>query len=203
MPNDPSAVARWLREAHVGSEDALGRLFEACRPYLLLIANEELASDLRAKAGASDLVQESLLEAHVAFGQFRGITEAELYGWLRQILRNNLANFTRRFRQTGKRHASCETPLDHGTSSTDFNGVVAIDPGPSPSQQAVSQELADAVDRALDGLPEKQSSVIRWRLEDKQSFQEIGKRLGLSENAAEKLFARAIRKVRLLLTTRP
>jgi RNA polymerase sigma-70 factor (ECF subfamily) len=201
MPNDPSTVARWLREAHAGSEEALGQLFEACRPYLLLIANEELAADLRAKAGASDLVQESFLEAHVCFGQFRGITEAELYGWLRQILRNNLANFTRRFRQTAKRQASSETPLANETSSTDGDGLVAIDPSPSPSQQAVSKELADAVYRALDRLPEKQGSVIRWRLEEKQSFQEIGQRLGLSENAAEKLFARAIRKVRRLMET--
>jgi RNA polymerase sigma-70 factor (ECF subfamily) len=48
--------------ARKGSREALGRLLETCRPYLLLVANNELDRDLQAKAGASDLVQETFIE---------------------------------------------------------------------------------------------------------------------------------------------
>ena len=54
----------WLEAARQGSPDALGQVLEYCRPYLLAVANEQLETDLQAKAGASDLVQDTFVEAH-------------------------------------------------------------------------------------------------------------------------------------------
>ena len=50
-------------------------MLDACRAYLLLIAGREPDTQLRAKAGASDLVQETLLEAFRDFAGFHGDTE--------------------------------------------------------------------------------------------------------------------------------
>ena len=52
-----------LVAARRGSREALGNALEACRRYLLAIASRELDPDLRGKGGASDLVQETFLEA--------------------------------------------------------------------------------------------------------------------------------------------
>src|SRR5262245_58290664 len=76
--------ARWLSDARAGSPEALGAVLEACRGYLLLIAQGELSPDLRAKAGASDLVQQTFLDAQRDFGRFRGESVAELRAWLRR-----------------------------------------------------------------------------------------------------------------------
>ena len=103
---------RWLPEARAGSPEALGRLLEACRRYLLLVAERELDPALRPKGGASDLVQETFLEAQRDFAGFRGRSQPELRAWLRQILRNNLANFHRRFRDADKRRLDREVSLD-------------------------------------------------------------------------------------------
>ena len=46
----------------------MGDLLEGCRQYLLLVANEELDSELTAKSGASDMVQETFLRAQHNFG---------------------------------------------------------------------------------------------------------------------------------------
>src|SRR5262249_54728266 len=102
---DESAAdgAGWLARARAGDRDALGRVLEVCRRYLLLIADRQLDADLRAKGGASDLVQETFLEAQRDFAQFAGNSEEELRAWLRRMLLNNLGNFTRRYRATGKR----------------------------------------------------------------------------------------------------
>src|SRR5262249_62211948 len=100
-PNE--GAVQHLPAARAGSQEALGRLLEACHGYLLMVARQELPADLQAKGGASDLLQETLMDACRDFAQFRGDTEAELLGWLRQILRNNLAHFNRRYRDTAKR----------------------------------------------------------------------------------------------------
>ena len=86
--------------ARAGSKEAIGGALEACRGYLLGIAERELDADLRAKGGASDLVQDTFLEAQRDFAGFRGETQADLLAWLRRLLLNNLANFARTYRQT-------------------------------------------------------------------------------------------------------
>src|SRR5205823_4133645 len=76
----------WLSAARDGSRDALGRALEACRRYLLCVAHQQLNRDLQAKGGASDLVQETFLEAQSSFDRFHGSSEVELRAWLRQLL---------------------------------------------------------------------------------------------------------------------
>src|SRR5262249_40289408 len=109
-------VASLLEAARSGSQEALGQLLELSRGYLLMVANGELASDLQAKGGPSDLVQETFLEAKRDFRQFQGGSEAELLAWLRRVLLNNVANFTRRYRTSGKRSVEREVTLDSQTS---------------------------------------------------------------------------------------
>ena len=116
MSTPSSDAERWLPAAQAGSKEALAQMLEMYRPYLLLIASQELDPALRAKGGASDLVQETILDAYKGFARFQG-GEEELRAWLRQMLRNNLANFARRYRDTGKRHMSAEIPLDGSASS--------------------------------------------------------------------------------------
>src|SRR6202040_2404394 len=75
-----------LRRARAGDDAARGRLLEAYRSYLTLLARVQLGRDLQGKVDPSDLVQEAFLEAHRDFGQFQGQTEAELRAWLRRLL---------------------------------------------------------------------------------------------------------------------
>jgi RNA polymerase sigma-70 factor (ECF subfamily) len=203
MPHRAAPFTRHIRDARAGSKEALGQLLEDCRPYLLLIANEELDTDLQAKGGASDLVQDSFLEAQQSFARFRGTTEAELLGWLRQILRNNLANFTRRYRATAKRRAAVELPLT-GHDRSGYQGLeYDLSTGSTPSERVMAQERAAAVQQALGRLPEDYRQILLLRYQEQLSFEEIGHRLARSGNAAEKLFARAVRCMRRELEAAP
>jgi RNA polymerase sigma-70 factor (ECF subfamily) len=169
-------------------------MLQACRAYLLLIAQQELAPDLRAKAGASDLVQETFADACRDFSHFQGDTEAELLGWLRQVLRHNLANFIHRYRATAKRQAALEVPLVGDSSSADWTGGRIADVS-TPSAVALAHEQAEAVHQALEKLPADYRQVILWRIQEGLSFEAIGRLLGRTPNAAEKLWARALRRV--------
>lgn len=193
MAHAPGDAARWLPQARTGSQEALGQALDACRDYLLRIAGDELHADLRAKGGASDIVQEALLEAQRDFGQFHGTSEDELLAWLRRLLLNNVADFTRRFR-AGKRFAGREVALETD-SQADPAGQFAIDT-PSPSGHAMAQEELAELERALARLPEEYSQIIRWRYHEELSFEEIARRLERTENAARKLWFRAVERLR-------
>ena len=93
-----SPVDSLIGSARSGSTKALGDLLQTSREYLLLVANHELPTGLRAKVGASDLVQETFLVAQRQFHRFEGRTEAELLLWLKAILRNTAAHLRRSFR---------------------------------------------------------------------------------------------------------
>jgi DNA-directed RNA polymerase specialized sigma24 family protein len=73
-----------LAAARNGDGDAFGRLLKRCERNLLHIMHGRIAADLQAKAGSSDLIQETFLEAQRDFHCFAGTTEAELSEWLRQ-----------------------------------------------------------------------------------------------------------------------
>jgi aminoglycoside phosphotransferase family enzyme len=65
------------------------------RSYLLLLARRQLQGHAPARLDASDLVQQTLLEAHRQREHFRGATDGERAAWLRQILAHNLADANR------------------------------------------------------------------------------------------------------------
>ena len=81
-----------IRQSRDGDLAALGRLLATYRNYLTLLARLHIGQELQGKFAASDVVQETCLQAHRSIGQFRGSTEAELLQWLRSIHASKLAN---------------------------------------------------------------------------------------------------------------
>src|SRR5262249_9269140 len=84
---------------------------ERFRPYVRLLARAGLDPRLAAKLDASDVVQQTMLEAHRDRAEFRGSTSGEWAAWLRQILVRNLANALRDFRRD-RRDISREKALE-------------------------------------------------------------------------------------------
>ena len=189
MTRHADQAARWLSEARAGSPQALGEALEACRGYLLLIARHDLGADLQAKASASDLVQQTFLEAHRDFARFHGASAAELRAWLRRLLLNNLASFARDYRTTAKRAVGREVALPQGNPSASAGLAEGAD---SPSAMAMAQEEADALRRVLERLTEDYRLALLLRHLEELPFEEIGRRLNCSANAARKLWARAV-----------
>ena len=100
-----------LQEARSGDTEQLGRLLEIYRHYLRLLARIEIGRNLQAKLDASDLVQDTLLEAHRNFPRFQGSSETQFVCWLRQIMAANLANLLRRYLGTQGRDVRLEREL--------------------------------------------------------------------------------------------
>ena len=193
MAGSDESVGRWLPAARAGSNEALGQALQSCRRYLLLVAEKGLDGDLLAKGGASDVVQETFLEAQRDFSRFAGTTEEELLAWLRQLLLHNLGDFTRRYR-TDKRAARREVTLTPPDSSAAGPQPAAAQP--TPSRHMMAQEQTEALQEALARLPEEYRQVLTLRFQEDRPFEEIGRLMGRSADAARKLWARALERLR-------
>lgn len=197
VPGGHDFLPRWLRLARSGSVDALGKLLDMCRQYLLSVANQELRVKVRGKLAPSDLVQDTFLEAQRDFPGFRGESEADLMAWLRSILLHNVANAHRSFCQTDKRQVAREVALP---TIVDRNPQVEpAAPDATPSAVVAAREQIGALRLALEQLPEHYRQVVIWRNFDLLEFEVIGQRLGRSPEAARKLWGRAIEQLQQLL----
>lgn len=194
---EESPVAALLERARRGDGDARNELFERCRPYVSLVARAQVESWLQAKVDHSDLVQQTLLEAHRGLNNFRGTTDGEWLAWLKRIVQHNAADFVRRYGKAGKRRAAREVSLD-ARAGDDSEGP-ARDPRDSgqqtPSQIALRREEELEISQAVSRLPEDYQEVIILRNLERLPFDEIAQRLGRSRPAVQMLWMRAIRKL--------
>jgi RNA polymerase sigma-70 factor (ECF subfamily) len=170
--------------------------WERYRSYLLLLARVRLEPLVRAKVGASDIVQQSLLEAHRDRTQFRGRTVGEQVAWLRQILARNLANAVRDLRRD-KRDVAREQPLQAilDESASRLEAWLAAAQS-SPSQQVDRQERAVRLAEALATLSDKQREAIVLRHWHGCSLVETATRLNCTTAAVTGLLHRGLRNLR-------
>jgi RNA polymerase sigma-70 factor (ECF subfamily) len=192
-----------IDRARAGDRGARERLLESFRNYLRLLAFTGLAEVLQDKADPSDVVQDTLLKAHARFGQFRGGNEAELAGWLRQILARNLTDLARRFHQTKARRVDRERSLEEllDKSSLALGKLVAVE-GHTPSEHAQRRELSVVLADALADLAPDYRAVIVLRSLEERDWDEVASKMRRSTGAVRALWARALTCLRPLIEAR-
>lgn len=191
--SNQSNITNLIDAARRGDAECRDRLLASCRSYIGFVARAQVESWLRVKVDASDLVQETLLEAYRDFHRFQGQTEQEWLGWLRRILAHNAADFVRRYRGTDKRQARREVPLRHPADSQAPGAAEPAAVGPSPSQEFVQAETELRVAAALAEMPADYQEVIVLRNLQRLPFDEVAQRMGRSRPAVQMLWMRAIR----------
>lgn len=176
-------ISSLLTRVADGNREAFGDVLEAFRNYLYALARNEIGDDLQSKGGPSDLVQETCLDAYRSIGSFQGRTEREFLAWLRTLMLNNLANFRRHYRSTGKRSIGKEVNLPADCSA---------DIGDCHVEQLERQEDIHLLQDLIAKLPDDYRRVMtHWN--EGSSFAEIGERMGRSPNAVRMLWMRSVR----------
>jgi len=195
-PSEPLTVSSLLAKARGGDAVALDRLFGMCRNYVGIIARTQVEHWLRAKVDASDLVQQTFLEAYRDFQRFQGGTEAEWLAWLRRILSHNAADFVRRYRKTDKRRAGREVALGNPLDSSAPDGLANLPADvETPSQALLRKERELQLADALAQLAPDHCEVIVLRNLQRLPFDEVAKRMNRSRPAAQMLWMRAMQKL--------
>jgi RNA polymerase sigma-70 factor (ECF subfamily) len=187
-------------ESSEPAEMSLGTVdLNSYRGYLRFLAQVELGRRLQSKVDASDIVQQSLLEAHQDLASLKGRTEAELVAWLRTILARNLLNTARDFaaqKRNVRRERSLVQQLDE--SSARLERFLAAEQT-SPSQQVVRGEETARLAAALAELPDDQRTAVILKHFQGRSLAEIAAQLDRSTLAVAGLLKRGLKKLRQLM----
>ena len=186
-----------LRLAHDGDREALGALLYLYRRYMSRLARNQIGPRLHVKADASDIAQDVCLEVHRHFGQFNGTTEAEFGAWIRKIVAGLVANSVRRYHKTKKRDVRRERPLaERSLDSSRVIGREAAARDGTPSEEAINREMSIQLANAIDQLAPHYRRVIELRIGEGMPFAEIAQEMGRSLDSVEKLWWRAVGKLR-------
>jgi RNA polymerase sigma-70 factor (ECF subfamily) len=172
---------------------------ERYRAYLHLLARLRLDRRLQGKLDASDVVQQTLLQAHQALDGFRGHTEAERAALLRQILARNLAHAVRdlgRAKRDVARERSLVAALDE--SSARLEAWLAAEQSSPPDRAGRNEELLRQAE-ALAELPEEQREAVVLHYFQGCSLAEVGRQLGRSTGSISGLVLRELKCLRGLL----
>ncbi|MBT5018510.1 sigma-70 family RNA polymerase sigma factor [bacterium] len=196
---DQDRIHELLALVRQGDEAARNELLEGCRNYVKLMARSQVETWMNAKVDASDLVQQTLLEAYQGLASFEGNSEAEWYAWIKQILAHNTQDFIRQFR-TAKRDAKKEVRLNSQRSADSVPQMDLSAQLQTPSQLMIQDEREFELANAIAQLNDDYQEVIQLRNLQRLPFDEVAERMGRSRGAVQMLWARALKQLQEILS---
>lgn len=179
--------------------DDSGASLERFRDYLSLLARMRLLNSDRRKFDTSDIVQQTLLDAHTNLHQFQGSREEDMAAWLRQILANNLADAFRAL-NCNKRDVRRERSIYEQLSDSSLHLEAWLEAiQTSPDARAEKNEQLVRLAWALGKLPEAQREAVELHHLQGLTLAETAERLGRTPIAVGGLLRRGLGKLRELL----
>ena len=169
---------------------------ERFRPYLKVLARIQCDRRLQSKFDPSDLVQQTLLQAHQAMDHFQGENDAQRAAWLRQILARTLLHQVRdygREKRDVRRERSLENTLH--ASSLKLEQCLAGDLT-DPQDKAQKNELLLKLSGSLESLEDGQRDAIILHYLQGWKLAEIAAHLDRSVSAVGGLLHRGLQKLR-------
>jgi RNA polymerase sigma-70 factor (ECF subfamily) len=169
------------------------RLIEAIGPASILVVIESrMSTSLRKRMTPEDIWQEVLLHAwrDRAKCTWRGIKSFR--AWLLTIADHRIRDAADH--ESAAKRGGGKSPIAFSTLavSDSDGGRPAPFPGPAgsttPSRVAIHREQAQAMQAALQQLPEELREVVRLRLFDQQPIEAIARTLNIGESAVRHRF---------------
>ncbi len=181
MNLEDRALAKRLRK---NDEQAFGAFFDENFARLYRFALPRLKNDAES---TKEVVQQTMSKALRNIAKYRG--EAALFTWLCAICRNEISDWLQR---QGKYEQRVVLIEDHPEIQA------AVDSFHAPASQGPEREFerlesVRLIQVALDRLPPKYGNALEWKYVEGYSVKEIAARLGIGQEAAQSLLARAKR----------
>ncbi|MBX3437100.1 MAG: sigma-70 family RNA polymerase sigma factor [Planctomycetaceae bacterium] len=202
---DSETTQHLLLQADGGDGQAVDALIERHRQALRRMIAARMDRGMAHRIDASDIVQETLIEAHRRLRDYLEDGSMPFHVWLRQIAKDRLIDAHRRHRaqrrDVGREQALAAAPRAD-QSSLDLAAQLC-DMELTPAAQTLQHELEQRFWTALDTLEEPDREIILMRHQEQLGNAEAADLLQLSAAAAGMRYLRAIRRLRAALGESP
>jgi|WetSurMetagenome_2_1015567.scaffolds.fasta_scaffold34344_4 RNA polymerase sigma-70 factor, ECF subfamily len=199
MSGEPGDTQNLLELARGGDQNTFEELFNRHRGQLRKAIAMRMDRRVAARVDASDVLQETYLEAFRRLPKYLHQNEMPFHLWLHWIAREKVLSMHRRHLGAEKRAVTYEAPLLPADSSATFVSAVIAGREPSPSQALANTELAERLRLALGQLDDDERDLILWRHFEQLSARDTAQLLQISEAAASKRYIRAVERLRTIL----
>jgi RNA polymerase sigma-70 factor, ECF subfamily len=183
-PDVGSREAALIQRCAEGDETACAEVVAEHQRMVVQLAMNLLGD----RDEALDLSQEVFLRVFRTIHRFRG--HSSLRTWIYRIAVNQARNRHRFWR---RRHRADQVSLDQHIAA---HGDFASTGESTPDRVLAQKELATRLQRALDGLPFDQRSVVVLREVDGLSYEEIAYSLGVAVGTVKSRLTRARQALR-------
>lgn len=193
MPGDlpatePEDAARqdivWMQRIKAGDDDAFRDLIEAHQHRII----GTVARMLGGEADAEDIAQQVFLRVWKSAGRYE--PTAKFTTWLYTITRNLVFNELRRRKRAPAVSLDAQDEEDRPILQAADTSVKA------PDIALLDVEMQQAIQKAIDALPETQRMAVILRRYDDVPYEEISKILDLSVPAVKSVLFRARTELR-------
>jgi RNA polymerase sigma-70 factor (ECF subfamily) len=193
---DSAESFRLLDEFRGGDGAAFGRLFDRHQPGLQRFISRRLDPRVRARLDASDVLQETRLEAYRRMEDYLSRRPMPFRVWLRRMAYERLLKVRRYHVDAARRSVQRELDLPDQSS---LHVVQPLLNSSSVSRQLRRSELVRRVRTVLSDLSEPDRQVLLLRHAEDLPYREIGHILDIEPAAARKRYGRALLRLRGLL----
>ncbi|MEM7234618.1 MAG: sigma-70 family RNA polymerase sigma factor, partial [Planctomycetota bacterium] len=169
---------------------------EEFRAYLTVLARAQVGPRLRRRMSISDVVQNTLLEAHKGEERFRGETSAQRGAWLREILARQIANADRHHRRE-KRDVERERSIEKSWMRLEH---CLADGQSTPSAKIIREERMQRTIESLATLPEEEQEAILLRYCGELSVDDIANELEVDRSTVARRVRRGLTTLQERLT---
>jgi RNA polymerase sigma-70 factor (ECF subfamily) len=182
--DDPERDVRLMEKVRNGDMDAFRELVEAHQKRVIGTVTRMLGNE----SESEDLAQQVFIRVWKSAPRWE--PSAKFTTWLYTILRNLVFNESRR----RSRHPT--RSLDAASEDDDHPRQFADDSAKAPDTTLLDAEMQDAIERAIQELPEAQRMAVVMRRYQDVSYEEIAEVLELTVPSVKSLLFRARTELR-------
>ena len=187
-----------LSRATQGDAGAREELLQLYRPFLRLAVGDRVPKLVQKRMDASDVVQQTLVDAVRGLPEFRGQTEPEFTAWMMRLLERNLLMSVRNH-TLGKRDVRLEQNWTDDSGSAVLRWRSLADEGSSPLSSVFRGEAALHLAGALQKLPPDQRIAVELRYIEQRSLQAIAEEMERTVGSVAGLIRRGVEALEALL----
>lgn len=206
VSTDQSDERDRLHRAAGGDGHALGEVLDGYRRRLLRMVRLRLDRRVQGRLDASDVIQETFVEAARRLKEYLADPSVPFGVWLRFLAGQKILQLHRHHLGVQARAADREISLHHGPMPQATSAALAeqlMGEITSPSQGFLKAEMRVRLQEALNAMDAIDREILALRHFEQMPFSEAALVLGIKRTAACNRYVRAMKRLKTMLTDDP